>query len=104
MNSYRKKFLPEKQILFFNPTALRKAKIVYNFIYNLGLSECNRVKRDSIAGIASSEVTVLNLCTSSRHALYLYQVFRIYLEQYQSYTVDMVSILKITKWNNSAKR
>ena len=24
----------------FNPTALRKAKIVYNF----GLSECNRVK------------------------------------------------------------
>ena len=26
--------------MIFNPTALRKAKIVYNF----GLSECNRVK------------------------------------------------------------
>ena len=26
--------------IFFNPIALRKAKIVYNF----GLSECNRVK------------------------------------------------------------
>ena len=28
-------------LLCFNPNALRKAKIVYNF----GLSECNRVKR-----------------------------------------------------------
>ena len=26
----------------FNPSALRKAKIVYNF----GLSECNRIKLD----------------------------------------------------------
>ena len=29
-----------KQDLFFNPVALRKAKIAYNF----GLSECKRVK------------------------------------------------------------
>ena len=29
------------QMFKFNPIALRKAKIVYNF----GLSECNRVKR-----------------------------------------------------------
>ena len=33
----------------FNPVALRKAKIVYNFglsecIYNFGLSECSRLK------------------------------------------------------------
>ena len=53
--------------------------------------------------LTSSEVTVLNLCTSSGHALYLYQVLRNYLEQYQSYIVDMISILKITKGNNSAK-
>ena len=30
-----------KQATFINPTAPRKAKIVYNF----GLSECNRVKQ-----------------------------------------------------------
>ena len=36
-----------KQFFFFdmNPIALKKAKIVYNF----GLSECNRVKRNPIA-------------------------------------------------------
>ena len=31
--------------LSFNPTALRKAKIVYNF----GLSECNRIKEDKFS-------------------------------------------------------
>ena len=31
---------PLSEIVFFNPIALRKAKIVYNF----GLSECIRVK------------------------------------------------------------
>ena len=35
----------------FNPIALRKAKIVYNF----GLSECNRVKTDLGFGIALVE-------------------------------------------------
>ena len=66
----------------------------------------------SAAGIAwcpatvltSREVTVLNLCTSSSHALYLYQVLWNYLEWYQSYRVDIISILKITKGNNSAKK
>ena len=48
-------------------------------------------------------VTVFNLCTSSGHALYLYQVLWNYLKQYQSYRVDTISILKITKGNNSAK-
>ena len=51
-----------------------------------------------------SEVTLLNLCTSSGHALYLYQVLQNYLERYQSYRVDMISILEITKGNNSAKK
>ena len=75
-----------------------------NFYYNYGT-----FNNKSAAGIAwcpataltSSEVTVLNLCTSSSHALYLYQVLRNYLEWYQGY---MISILKITKGNNSAKR
>ena len=48
-------------------------------------------------------VTVFNLCTSSGHALYFYQVSWNYLEQYQSYRADTISILKITKGNNSAK-
>ena len=75
----------------------------------------NRAKHENLidksaAGIAwcpataltSSEETVLNLCKSSGHALYLYQVLLNYLEQYQSYRVAMISILKITKGNNSA--
>ena len=48
-------------------------------------------------------VTVVNLCTSSGHALYFYQVLQNYLERYQSYRADTISILKITKGNNSAK-
>ena len=49
-------------------------------------------------------VTVLYLCTSSGHALYFYQVLWNYLERYQSYRADTISILKITKGNNSAKK
>ena len=49
------------------------------------------------------EVNVVNLCTSSDHALYLCQVSWNYLERYQSNRADMISILKITKGNNSAK-
>ena len=48
-------------------------------------------------------VTVFYLCTSSGHALYFYQVLWYYLKRYQSYRADTISILKITKWNNSAK-
>ena len=48
-------------------------------------------------------MTVINLCTSSGHALYFYQVLRNYLKRYQSYRADTISILKITKGNNSAK-
>ena len=48
-------------------------------------------------------VNVVNLCTSSGHALYLCQVSRNYLERYQSYRADNISIRKITKGNNSAK-
>ena len=48
-------------------------------------------------------VTVLYLCTSSGHALYFCQVLWNYLNKYQSYRADTISILKITKGNNSAK-
>ena len=48
-------------------------------------------------------VTVIDLCTSSGHALYFYQVLRNYLKRYQSYRANTISILKITKGNNSAK-
>ena len=48
-------------------------------------------------------VTVVNLCTSSGHALYFYQVLWHYLKRYQSYRADTISILKITNGNNSAK-
>ena len=48
-------------------------------------------------------VTVIDLCTSSGHALYFYQALRNYLKRYQSYRADTISIVKITKGNNSAK-
>ena len=48
-------------------------------------------------------VTVVDLCTSSGHALYFYQVLWNYLKRYQSYRADTISIWKITKGNNSAK-
>ena len=40
---------------------------------------------------------------SPGHTLYLCQVSWNYLEQYQSYRADTISIQKITKGNNSAK-
>ena len=48
-------------------------------------------------------VTLVNLCTSSGHALYFYQALQHYLKRYQSYRADTISIRKITKENNSAK-
>ena len=39
----------------------------------------------------------------SGHALYFYQILLNYLERYQSNRADTLSILKITKGNNSAK-
>ena len=48
-------------------------------------------------------MTVVDLCTSSGHALYFYQVLRNYLKRNQSYRANTISIRKITKGNNSAK-
>ena len=47
--------------------------------------------------------TVVNLCMSSGHALYLCQVSWNNIKRYLSYRVNTISIRKITKGNNSAK-
>ena len=44
---------------------------------------------------------ILILCKFSDHALNLYQVSRKYLEQSQSYGVNIIAELKNTKGNNS---
>ena len=44
---------------------------------------------------------MLNLCTSTDDALYLYQVSRKYLRGFQSYREDVVCILKFSKGHNS---
>ena len=48
-------------------------------------------------------MTIVDLCTSSSHNLYFYQVLWNYLKRYQSYRADTISILENTKGNNSAK-
>ena len=44
------------------------------------------------------------LLIPARHLVYLCQVSGNYLERYQSYRADTISIRKITKGNNSAKK
>ena len=46
-------------------------------------------------------VTILALCTSSDHGLYLYQVLPKYLERYKNYGANTISTLIITKGYNS---
>ena len=58
-------------------------------------------KGDNSAKNAGGE-TVVNVCTSSV-MLYISTKFSDDLEPYQSYRVDTISTLKITKENNSAK-
>ena len=48
-------------------------------------------------------MTFFNLCMSSGHVLYFYEVLWNYLERNQSYRADTISIRKITKGNNYAK-
>ena len=62
-----------------------------------------KISKGNISAKNVDGVTVFALCTSSGHALYFYQVLRNYLKPYQSYRADTISILKITKGNNSAK-
>ena len=46
-------------------------------------------------------VTVLALCTSSDHSIYLYQVLPKYLERLKSYGANTISIQILTKGHNS---
>ena len=61
------------------------------------------IKKGNNSANNVSGVTTFNLCKMAGHALYCYQVLWNYLEWYQSYRADTISILKITKGNNSAK-
>ena len=49
----------------FNPTALRKAKIAYNF----GLSECNRVKVSEYTSREATQTVSFSLAFPVRSAL-----------------------------------
>ena len=93
-------------------TSSDHALYFYQILWNyLKRYQSYRVDRISILKITKGNnsaknvggVTVVNLCTSSGHALYFYQVLWHYLEQYQSYRADTISILENTKGNNSAK-
>ena len=88
--------------------ALYLCQVSWNY-----LKRCQSYRADTISILKITKgnnsaknvggVTVVYLCTSPGHALYFYQVLRNYLKRYQSYTADTISILKITKGNNSAK-
>ena len=62
-----------------------------------------KITKGNNSAINVGGVTVVNLCMLSGHALYFNQNLRNCLERYQSYRADTISILKITKGNNSAK-
>ena len=62
-----------------------------------------KISKGNNSGKNVGGVTVIDLCTSSGHALHFYLVLRNYLKGYQSYRADTISILKIKKGNNSAK-
>ena len=62
-----------------------------------------KITKGNNSGKNAGGATVVKLCTSSGHALYLCQLSRNYLEPCQSYRADTISILKIAKGNNYAK-
>ena len=62
-----------------------------------------KITKGNKSAINVGGVTVVDLCTSSGHALYFYQILWNYLERYQSYRADTISIPKISKGNNTAK-
>ena len=93
-------------------TSSGHALYFYQVLWNyLKLYQSNKADTISIRKITKGNnsaknvggVTVVDLCMSSGHALYFYQVLWNYLKRYQSYKADTISILKISKGNNSAK-
>ena len=71
--------------------------------YRVSTISIRKITKGNNSAKNAGGATVVNLCTLYDHALYFYQVLWNYLKQYQSYRVDTISILKITKGNNSAK-
>ena len=71
--------------------------------YRVSTISIRKITKGNNSAKNAGGATVVNLCMSSDHALYFYQVLWNYLKRYQSYRVDTISILKITKGNNSAK-
>ena len=71
--------------------------------YRVSTISIRKITKGNNSAKNAGGATVVNLCTSYDHALYFYQSLWNYLKRYQSYRVDTISILKITKGNNSAK-
>ena len=71
--------------------------------YRVNTISIRKITKGNNSAKNAGGATVVNLCMSSDHALDFYQVLWNYLKQYQSYRADTISLLKITKGNNSAK-
>ena len=83
-------------------------QVLWNYLeryqsYRADTISIRKISKGNNSAKNVSGVTVVDLCTSSGHALYFYQVLWNYLKWYQSYRADTISMLKITKGNNSAK-
>ena len=88
--------------------ALYLCQVSWNYLeryqsYRVDTISIQKITKGNNSAKNVGGVTVVYLCTSSGHALYFYQVLWNYLKRYQSYRADTISILKITKGNNSAK-
>ena len=88
--------------------ALYMCQVSWNYLkryqsYRADTISIRKITKGNNSAKNVSGETLFNLCTSFGHALYFYQVLWNYLERYQIYRADTISILKITKGNNSAK-
>ena len=88
--------------------ALYLCQLSWNYLeryqsYTADTISIRKITKGNNSAKNASGATVVNLCTSSGHALYFYQVLWNYLKPYQSYRADTISIRKITKGNNSTK-
>ena len=61
------------------------------------------IKKGNNSAKNVSGVTSFNLCKMAGHALHCTKFHKIISNRIKSYRVDTISILKITKGNNSAK-
>ena len=88
--------------------ALYFYQVLWNYLkryqgYRADTISIRKITKGNNSATNVGGVNVINLCMSSGHALYLCRVSWNYLERYQSYRADTISIRKITKGNNSAK-